>query len=52
MANIQTSNINNINNGNDNVVLLNTFIVWKKRYRVFYHSAILVWEKNDTKTGK
>lgn len=40
------------NNANDNIVLLNTFTIWKKRYRVFYHSAMLVWEKNDNKTGK
>lgn len=42
----------NNGSGDNGIVLLNTFVIWKKRYRVFYHSAVLVWEKNDTKTGK
>lgn len=40
------------NTTDDNVVLLNTFVIWKKRYRVFYHSSMLVWEKNESKSGK
>lgn len=47
---IQERGVNN-GNGDNGIVLLNTFVIWKKRYRVFYHSSMLVWEKNDTKTG-
>lgn len=36
----------------DNVVLLNTFVIWKKRYRVYYHSEVLVWEKSESKGGE
>lgn len=55
MATTQTPNVNigsHYGGTGDNVVLLNTFVIWKKRYRVFYHSGVLVWEKNESKTGK
>lgn len=33
-------------------VLLNTFLVEKKRYRVFYNNGLLVWEKEKSKKNK
>lgn len=53
-SNMNTATGNGYDQGNndDNVVLLNTFVIWKKRYRVFYHSSMLVWEKNESKSGE
>lgn len=52
MNNTATGNGYDQGNNDDNVVLLNTFVIWKKRYRVFYHSSMLVWEKNESKSGE
>jgi hypothetical protein len=35
-----------------NFVLLNTFTIDKKRYRVFYNSGLLIWEKEKAKNGE
>lgn len=32
-------------------VLLNAFVIAKKRYRVFYNAGILVWEDESSKKG-
>lgn len=36
----------------NNIVLLNTFLIDKCRYRVFYNSGILIYEKEKSKKGK
>lgn len=33
-------------------VLLNTFLIDKKRYRVFYNNGLLIWEKEKSKNRK
>ncbi|XP_058814124.1 ceramide kinase [Topomyia yanbarensis] len=33
-------------------VLLNTFVITKKKYRVFYNAGVLVWETENSKKGK
>ena len=33
-------------------VLLNTFLIDKKRYRVFYNNGLLIWEKEKSKKSK
>lgn len=35
-----------------NLVLLNTFLIDKCRYRVFYNSGLLIYEKEKSKKGK
>ncbi|XP_055534459.1 ceramide kinase isoform X2 [Wyeomyia smithii] len=35
-----------------NEVLLNTFVISKKKYRVFYNAGALVWEAENSKKGK
>lgn len=34
------------------VVLLNTFLLDKKRYRVFYNNGLLIWEKEKSKKSE
>lgn len=34
-----------------NEVLLNTFVISKKKYRVFYNAGVLVWEAENSKKG-
>lgn len=33
-------------------VLLNTFLIEKKRHRVFYNNGLLIWEKEKSKKRK
>lgn len=33
-------------------VLLNTFLIEKKRYRVFYNNGLLIWEKEKSKNSE
>lgn len=33
-------------------VLLNTFLIDKKRYRVFYNNGELIWEKEKSKKSE
>lgn len=35
-----------------NEVLLNTFVISKKKYRVFYNAGVLVWEAENSKKGE
>lgn len=35
-----------------NEVLLNTFVISKKKYRVFYNAGVLVWEAENSKKEK
>ena len=35
----------------ENVILLNTFTIRKKRFRVFYNAGKLVWERYQSKKG-
>lgn len=35
-----------------NEVLLNTFVISKKKYRVVYNAGVLVWEAENSKKGK
>ncbi|XP_055586609.1 ceramide kinase [Uranotaenia lowii] len=35
-----------------NEVLLNTFVISKRKYRVFYNAGVLVWEAESSKKGK
>lgn len=34
-----------------NEVLLNTFVISKKKYRVVYNAGVLVWEAENSKKG-
>lgn len=36
----------------NHTVLLNVFIIFSKRYRVCLHSNLVVWEKENSSTGK
>lgn len=33
-------------------VLLNTFLIEKKRFRVFYNNGLLIWEEEKSKNSK
>ncbi|XP_058468006.1 ceramide kinase [Malaya genurostris] len=35
-----------------NEVLLNSFVISKKKYRVFYNGGVLVWDAENSKKGK
>lgn len=39
-------------NDDDTPVLLNIFLIRKKRYRAFYNAGKLVWERYQSKKGK
>jgi hypothetical protein len=47
--NYDKSSYQDLNNG---VVLLNTFQIDKKRYRVFYNNDSLIWEREKSSKGK
>lgn len=36
----------------NNTVLLNVFLIFNKRYRVCLHSNLIVWEKENSSTGR
>lgn len=46
------SNENAQQNSDFRTVLLNTFLVEKKRFRVFYNNRQLIWEKEKSKNSK
>lgn len=46
-----TNYTNNVDNTNDTTVLLNTFLIRKKQFRVFYNAGILMWERYQSKKG-
>lgn len=55
LSNVPSIGVNGTTNHIDNdkgTVLLNTFTIRKKSYRVFFNAGILLWELNQTGKGK